>query len=112
MTLHIIRAGQIGASAEAVWNSRTGQLSGDPMIVDRAKRMEWVVTRIKDGPELIDWHDEATAVAAVIDAAGSAYGRPVDHFAFPEEGDPIWIEQGIEEGAVSEGTLRSPRSVA
>jgi hypothetical protein len=86
------------------------------MIVQRAKRMDRVttrikdrvVTRIKDAPEPIDWHDEATAVAAVIDAAGSVYGRPVDHFAFPEEGDPIWIEKG----AVSGVTLRSPRSVA
>jgi len=112
MTLHIIRAGQIGASAEAVWNSRTGQLSGDPTIVDRAKRMGQVTTRIKDGPEPIDWHDEATAVAAVIDAAGSVYGRPVDHFAFPEEGDPVWIEKGTEKDGVSGATLRSPRSVA
>jgi hypothetical protein len=108
MTLHIIRAGAIGASAQAVWNSRTGQLSGDPTIVHRAKRMKRVFPRFKDGTEPIDWTDESTAIAAVIDAAGSVYGRPVDHFAFPEEGDRIWIEKG----AVSGVTLRSPRSVA
>ncbi len=90
MTLHIIRAGSIGGSAEAIWHSRTGELTGDPTIVDRARSMGDVIIHIEDGPEPIDWHDEAMAVPAVMDAAESIYGSPVDHFAYPEDGDPDW----------------------
>jgi hypothetical protein len=97
MTRHVIRAGPIGTSAEAVWHSRTGELTGDQAIVDRAKRMDCVVTQSERGPRPIDWHDGATAVPAVLDAAGSIYGGPVDHYVIPEEGDPIFAGSDLVE---------------
>ena len=95
MTWHVIRAGPIGTSAEAIWHSRTGELTGDPAIVDRARRMNCVIARLGRGPRPIDWHDGATAVPAVLDAAGSVYGGPVDHYAIPEEGDPIFAAPAL-----------------
>jgi hypothetical protein len=89
MTVHIIRAGAIGVSAEVVWYSRTGQLTGDPMVVQRAKRMQQWTGPLPGDVAPIDWEDETIAVAAVLEAASSVYGTPVDHFAYPEEGDPI-----------------------
>ena len=97
MTRHVIRAGPIGTSAEAVWHSQTGELTGDQAIVHRAKRMDCVVTQSDRGPRPIDWHDGATAVPAVLDAAGSVYGGPVDHYVIPEEGDPIFVGSDLVE---------------
>jgi len=95
MTRHVIRAGPIGTSAEAIWHSRTGELTGDQAIVDRAMRMDRVITRLGRSPRPIDWHDGTTAVPAVLDAAGSVYGGPVDHFAYPDEGEPIFADSDL-----------------
>lgn len=83
---HVVAAGPEGTKHPATWSSKTGQLSGDPIIVNRAKRMETVTTHAEDGEVPIDWKDAKTAVPALIDAAQWVYGKPVLHVQFPETG--------------------------
>lgn len=84
---HVIVAGLDGKYHPASWSSQTGELSGDPVILHVAKGMKTITVHPHDGEVPIDWNDATTAVPALMDAAQFTYGKPVDHFVFPEHGE-------------------------
>jgi hypothetical protein len=82
---HIVYVG----NQSACWSDRTGELVGDPEIIDAAKAIEVVLGHIEWGPQPVSWAPgSVTATPALVEGARSVFWAQPKLFAIPEAGDP------------------------
>jgi hypothetical protein len=87
MARFVIVAGPGIGTGWVEWDSDTHGVSGDDIIVEAALGTEWVSVYPEQAPRKVKWDNKLTATIALLNAAQTIYGLPVEMYEFPDDPD-------------------------